>query len=106
MDWAFDFGAVDPALMDIARGYRIMHKGTTIPLDASCQDLFVAMAQASHQRARVLLMDSDDRVVADWDDVRPDTQQFLIDCARHSFIALVVRCGADVQEIPELESNA
>tara|TARA_R110002096_G_scaffold428731_3_gene640782 strand:+ start:454 stop:708 length:255 start_codon:yes stop_codon:yes gene_type:complete len=79
-----------------------MHRGTSIPLDAAVDDMVETMARAAHVRAAALLFDSDDRKMPEWDELKPETKAFSTDCMRHAYIALVVRCGADVEEIPEI----
>ena len=100
--------------MDVLRGYRVRHRGTNIPLDADAAELVDVMARAAHERAIesggnsyrsptwVLLDDAADRVVQDWDGLKEETRRFSSDCMRHAFIALVVRCGARLEEIPEM----
>jgi|3_EtaG_2_1085321.scaffolds.fasta_scaffold54721_3 hypothetical protein len=85
------------------RGYKVLHRGTKIPLDADGGELIKVMARAAHVRASQLLLDDEDKRLPEWDDLRPETKRFSADCMRAAFIALVVRCGADVQEIPELD---
>ena len=89
-----------------SRGYRVLHRGTIIPLDADGGELIKVMARAAHERAGDLLLDSDDKKLPDWDDLKDTTRQFSTACMRAAFIALVIRCGADIEEIPELDADA
>jgi len=91
--------------MDLKRGYRVLHRGTAIPLDADGGELIKTMARAAHSRASSLLFDSEDRMLPEWDDLKPETKLFSADCMRAAFIALVVQCGADIEEIPEIDGG-
>ena len=90
----------------ISRGYRVLHQGTTIPHDASGGELIRVMARAAHNKASELLFDSEDRKLPEWDKLTESTRHFSASCMHAAFVALVVQCGASVEEIPEIDDDA